>query len=199
METTMQKQTQIKKYKKKEVKLRDIYSRCLITKQILLPIGAIHKNITESIENSISFHYEGKCINEGYVKPGSSKIISYSSGIIERGVNISFEVVFECMVCFQVEGALISCVAKNITKAGIKAESATETPSPIVVFIARDHYYMNSYFSSIQEGDPIMIRVIGQRFELNDKYISIIAELVSPKTYEDMQKPPGTKKMITTK
>lgn len=194
METTMQKQTQIKKYKKKELKLKDIYSRCLITKQILLPIVAIHKNITESIENSISFHYEGKCINEGYVKPGSSKIISYSSGIIERGVNISFEVVFECMVCFQVEGALISCVAKNITKAGIKAESATETPSPIVVFIARDHYYMNSYFSSIQEGDPIMIRVIGQRFELNDKYISIIAELVSPKTYEDMQKQPGPKK-----
>lgn len=197
MEPTMQKQTQIKKYKKKEVKLRDIYSRCLITKQILLPIVAIHKNITESIENSISFHYEGKCINEGYVKPGSSKIISYSSGIIERGVNISFEVVFECMVCFQVEGALISCVAKNITKAGIKAESATETPSPIVVFIARDHYYMNSYFAGIQEGDPIMIRVIGQRFELHDKYISIIAELVTPKTYEDMQKPPGPKKMTT--
>ena len=37
------------------------------------------------------------------------------------------------------------------------------------------------YFSEIQEGDKFTARVIGQRFELNDKYISIIAELVKPK------------------
>jgi DNA-directed RNA polymerase subunit E'/Rpb7 len=169
-----------KRFKRREVKLKDIYSRCLITKRILLPIVAIHKNITQSIHENLSFHFEGKCINEGYVKPGSIKIITYSSGIIERGVNIRFEVVFECMVCFQVEGALISCVAKNITKAGIRGESASEFPSPVVVFIARDHFYMNPYFSSIQEGDNITVRVIGQRFELNDKYISVIAELVNP-------------------
>lgn len=174
----------VKRYKKKEGKIRDIYSRCLISKNILLPIVAIDKNIKENIEKSVIFHFQGKCINEGYVKPGSIQIISYSSGTIERGVNVSFEVVFECMVCFQVEGALISCVAKNITKAGIRAESANETPSPVVVFIAKDHNYMNSYFSGIQIDDKITVRVIGQRFELNDKYISIIAELVNPSTYE---------------
>jgi len=177
-----------KRFKKKEVKLKDIYSRCLITKRILLPIVAIHKNITQSIHENLSFHFEGKCINEGYVKPGSIKIITYSSGIIERGVNVHFEVVFECLVCFQVEGALISCVAKNITKAGIRAESGSEFPSPVVVFIARDHFYMNPHFSSIQEGDNITVRVIGQRFELNDKYISVIAELVNPNKQDEKEK-----------
>ena len=119
-----------------------------------------------------------------------SKIITHSSGMIERGIHVIFEVVFECLVCFPVEGALISCVAKNITKAGIRAESADESPSPIVVFIARDHNYANSYFSSVQEGDKIMVRVIGQRFELNDEYISIIAELVKPKTeVNEIKKP----------
>ena len=52
-----------------------------------------------------------------------------------------------------------------------------EDPSPIVVFIARDHYYEKDYFNNVKEGDNIMIKVIGQRFELNDKYISIVAEL----------------------
>jgi hypothetical protein len=92
-----------------------------------------------------------------------------------------FEVVFECDICFPVEGSLISCVAKNITKAGIRAESASDVPSPIVVFIAKDHHYSSAYFSEIKEGDKITIRVIGQRFELNDKYISIIGELVKEK------------------
>jgi DNA-directed RNA polymerase subunit E'/Rpb7 len=173
--------------KKKEQKIRDIYSRCLITRNISLPITAINKNIRETIENQISYQFEGKCINEGYVKLGSSKIITYSSGIIERGTNILFEVMFECLVCFPVEGTLISCVAKNITKAGIRAESADESPSPIVVFIARDHNYSNTYFSSLQEGDKFNARIIGQRFELNDKYISIIAEVVKPRTDTNLE------------
>ena len=169
------------KNNKKEQKIRDIYSRCLITRNIGLPITAINKNIKETIESQVSFLFEGKCINEGYVKLGSSKIITYSSGIIERGTTILFEVLFECLVCFPVEGMLLSCIAKNITKAGIRAESADESPSPIVVFIARDHNYSNPYFSSIQEGDKFQARIIGQRFELNDKYISIIAEAVKPR------------------
>jgi DNA-directed RNA polymerase subunit E'/Rpb7 len=172
-------------HKKRENKIKDIYSRCLITRNISLPMTTINKNIREIIESQISYLFEGKCINEGFVKPGSTKIITYSSGVIERGTIILFEVLFECLVCFPVEGSLVSCVAKNITKAGIRAESADESPSPIVVFIARDHHFSNSYFSSIQEGDKFTVRIIGQRFELNDKYISVIAEIIKPKTGGD--------------
>jgi DNA-directed RNA polymerase subunit E'/Rpb7 len=182
--------------KKKEQRLIPIYSKSLITRNIVLSINSIGKNIKQIIENTISQQFEGKCIVEGFVKPGSTNIISYSSGLIEHGVNISFEVVFECDICFPVEGCLISCVAKNITKAGIRAESSTETPSPIVVFVARDHHYNNNYFSNIHEGDNINVRVIGQRFELNDKYVSIIAELVPIKSTTENTKKPVQKKLI---
>lgn len=163
--------------KKREVRIAPIYSRCLITRNILLPIVSVGKNIKETIEKNIVFNYEGKCLVEGFVKPGSTNIVTHSSGIIQS-TNILFTVVFECQVCFPVEGTLISCIAKNITKAGIRGESADEKPSPIVVFIARDHHFNVKQFSNIQEGDKFNARVIGQRFELNDKYISIIAELI---------------------
>jgi len=174
------KQSNQKFGKKREVRIASIYSRCLITRNIVLPIVSVGKNIKDTIEKSVVGNYEGKCLVEGFVKPGSIKIITHSSGIIQ-GTNILFTVVIECQVCFPVEGTLISCVAKNITKAGIRAESADETPSPIVVFIARDHHFNVQQFSNIQEGDKFNVRVIGQRFELNDKYISIIAELVPPR------------------
>ena len=132
--------------KRDQSKIKDIYSRCLITRNINLPMTTVNKNIREIIETQISYLFEGKCINEGFVKPGSTKIITYSSGIIERGTTILFEVLFECLVCFPVEGTLVSCLAKNITKAGIRAESAEESPSPIVIFVARDHHFSNSYF-----------------------------------------------------
>jgi DNA-directed RNA polymerase subunit E'/Rpb7 len=169
------------KFKRREQKILDIYSETLLTRNITLPITSIGKNIKETIEENIKFNFEGKCVVEGYIKPNSSKIITYSSGLISRGNTIIFEVVFRCDVCFPVEGMLLSCAAKNITKAGIRAESATEIPSPIVVFIAKDHHYNVSYFNEVKEGDKITVKVVGQRFELNDKYISIIGELIRPK------------------
>ena len=172
-----------KQRRRKENKVQSIYSRCLITRKILLPITSIGKNLLETIEKNITSQFEGKCVVEGYIKPESSKIITYSSGLIDRGNNIAFEVVFECEVCFPVEGMIIACTAKNITKAGIRAESATTVPSPILVFIAKDHHYNVSHFANVKEGDNINIRVIGQRFELNDKYISIIGELIKEKEF----------------
>lgn len=178
-----------KKTKRKEIRLQTIYSRCLITRNIVLPITSIGKNIHDNIEKYIQSSFEGKCVVEGYIKSGSSKIITFSSGLVTRGNLVSFEVVFECDICFPVEGMLISCVAKNITKAGIKAESYSDIPSPVIVFITKDHHFNSSYFSEVQEGDKINVRVIGQRFELNDKYISVIGELVKDKEYIPQKQP----------
>ena len=169
----------------------------MINRNIVLPITNIGKNIKETLEKSIAFNFEGKCLVEGFIKPNSSKIITYSSGIIERGNQISFEVIFECDICFPVEGTKISCIAKNITKAGIRAESAFDVPSPIVVFIARDHHYNMAEFGAVKEDDKITVRVIGQRFELNDKFISIIGELVKEKPdYKKFKKPEGKPKLV---
>jgi DNA-directed RNA polymerase subunit E'/Rpb7 len=186
----METSKQINYKKKKEPKLIPIYSKSLITRNISLPINSIGKNIRQIIEKAISSNFEGKCIVEGYVRAGSINIISYSSGLIEHGTNISFEVIFECDICFPVEGMLVSCTARNITKAGIRCESSDEKPSPIVVFIARDHHYNNNYFSTIQEDDNVNIRVIGQRFELNDKFISIIGELIVPMQMKGLSEKP---------
>ena len=175
------KTTQFKK--RRDNKSQTIYSRCLLTRKLILSISFIGKNLDDIIEEHIRNNFEGKCVVEGYIKPNSSKIIRYSSGVIQRGNNVVFEVMFECDICFPVEGMLISCVVKNIVKAGIRAESSTETPSPIVVFIAKDHHFNFQYFNEVQLNDTITVKVIGQRFELNDKYVSIIGELIKEKEY----------------
>jgi len=191
----MQTQQKLQKYKKRDTKIISVYSRCLITRNIVLPITSIGRNVKETIEKNVIFNFEGKCSVEGFIKPDSIKVITFSSGLI-KGINISFEVVFECEVCSPVEGMLISCVAKNITKAGIRAESAGEMPSPVVVFIARDHHFSVSQFATIQEGDKFVARVIGQRFELNDKYVSIIADLVVDKMQGTKKKEQAKPKLV---
>ena len=141
--------------------------------------------IEEYIRNTI----EGKCIVEGFVKPNSSKIIRYSSGMLERGSNVVFEVVFECDICFPVEGMIISCVVKSIIKAGIRVESSSDVPSPFVGFVPQDHLSGSQHMNDVQEGQIISVRIIGQRFELNDKMVSIIGELVKEKDFNAKPKP----------
>ena len=94
------------------------------------------------------------------------------------------------LVCSPVEGMVIECQVQNITKAGIRAEIHKYNPSPLVIFIARDHHFQNAYFNSINENDVIYIKVIGSRFELNDKYISVIAEIIVPKDFTESTSQP---------
>lgn len=161
----------------KQKEIRGVYSQCQITKKIILPITAIGKNLMQTIEQTISKMVGGKCVVEGFVKPDSIRVITFSSGVV-KGENIIFDVVFNCEVCFPVAGMNLNCVAKNITKAGIRAESADQSPSPFILYIARDHYYSSDAFNAVKENEKITCRVIAQRFELNDKYVSIIGELV---------------------
>ena len=159
--------------------ISNVYNKSLLTKQIYLPFTLVSKNIKEILEKMISNEIEGKCIVEGFIKPKSIKIISYSSGILFES-NVMFDVVFQCLVCSPVEGMLIKCITKNMTQAGIRA-TLNEDPSPLIVYVSRDHHINNDYFNSIKEEDEITIRVIGQRYELNDSQVSVIGELVTPK------------------
>jgi len=168
-------------YKKKSqynTKIQDneLYTEMMITKKIPVHISNIGNNIKETLETVVAREIEGKCIVEGYIKSGTVEIITFSSGVV-RGDNVIFEVVLKCLVCCPVEGMHINCIAKHINKAGIRAE-LDETPTPVIIFIARDHNYNVTGFSEVQETNKIKVRVIGQRFELNDTYISIIAELL---------------------
>ena len=91
---------------------------------------------------------------------------------------VVFDISFECLICRPVEGMRILCKIDNITKAGIRASYYNQIESPVTIFIARDHYANNPLFLKLLEGDLINVKVIGTRFELNDKNIYIIAELL---------------------
>jgi hypothetical protein len=86
------------------------------------------------------------------------------------------------MVCHPVEGMLVECTTKTITKAGIHAEVVDEDGSvPVTVFIARDHHFTDKNFANVVENDKLVANVIGVRFELNDPYICVIAKLLEKK------------------
>jgi DNA-directed RNA polymerase subunit E'/Rpb7 len=154
------------------------YISSILNMKIVLPIVDVSKNIKQNLERMIVSKTEGRCIVEGFIRPQSVHILTYSSGKVLSGL-VEFQVTFECMVCHPVDGMLVEAICKTVTKAGIHTEVIDKNGNvPITVFIARDHHINNHKFEKVVENAKLVVSVIGIRFELNDSNICAIGKLV---------------------
>jgi DNA-directed RNA polymerase subunit E'/Rpb7 len=163
------------------------YSECLTSKKVTIPFVEVGSHaakgtITQMIRNYISTQVENKCTVEGFVHPNTCKILSHSSGLLQ-GPNVVFDVAYSCSVFLPCEGAILVCRVKSVTSAGILAGiNGTSVVNPVIVYILREHHASDSdkYFNSIRSDAVVRVKVIGHRFELNDKHVSVIGELIQP-------------------
>jgi len=163
---------------KRRKKRVGIYLRNVIERRVRLPFSEIGSNLNITILKKIKDMVEGKCNKEGYIKTDSVRIVSISSGVLEKEF-VVYSVSFECLVCNPVENMRIRCKVVNITKAGIRAiYGDNEYKSPLINYIARDHNYNNKTFNECKVDDVIETRVIGIRYELNDNKIHVISEII---------------------
>uniref|UniRef100_A0A6C0ESU1 S1 motif domain-containing protein n=1 Tax=viral metagenome TaxID=1070528 RepID=A0A6C0ESU1_9ZZZZ len=154
---------------------KNIYISSIINEKITVPFNKLSNNMTRYFESYAEKKIEGKCRNEGYVKKHSSSVISYSTGLLNSDIVI-YDVIFSVDVCYPYENMELSCKIKNITKIGIRA-TISELNNPIILFISREHN-PDKDFESYKENQIIKVKVLGNRFELNDEYISVIGELI---------------------
>ena len=159
--------------------INKIYTKRLLDEIVYLKFNTISNSDYYSHILNILKIKEGKCIEEGYIKVESIKIITLSMPNIISD-KLKFNVVYECLVAIPSNNMTLQCNVKNITKVGIRAELDIN-PTPYIIFLARDHHFNNPIFNNIKEDDEININVIAFRFELNDTFISIIAELLNKK------------------
>ena len=146
----------------------------LLSRSISIPIVEIGGNIEQLLSEHIS-SLEGKCIEEGYLKLGSTKLIRYSCGVL-KGSSAIIQVIFQGKMVLPITGQSFICVVENNTRAGIKGRLDAKE-NPFVVFLAKDHHAHISNFSDIKENTKLKVNILGQRFEINDPKISIIAVL----------------------
>jgi ribA/ribD-fused uncharacterized protein len=154
-------------------------SECTIVKSIRA--NEISNNITEILKKEIKKDVEGKCIGEGYVRPGSVNIISRSPGRVLLGQfngSLLYNIRFVADVCNPTEGMVVKATVVNVNKMGILAYGGEEEPYPLNILLAKQHHIDNEHFDKIQEHDSIYITVVGVRKESGDTQISVIGKLM---------------------
>ena len=159
----------------KNIDIDKLFIPSIINEKITIPFNKMSNNMTRYFESYAEKRIEGKCRNEGYIRLKSSNVISYSTGLLFSD-KVIYDVVYSVEVCYPYENMEIDCKIKNITKIGIRAV-ISESNNPIILFISREHN-PDKEFDNYKENQIIKVKVIGQRFELNDEYISVIGELI---------------------
>jgi hypothetical protein len=151
----------------------------LIHEKIVININKIDENIGKTLENMIEIKNGGVCISNGYVKPNSIKLKTYSSPIIE-GINVIFDVVYSADIFNPIIDMILKCKIDTITTVGIEGYLYSETfnTSPFIVYLPRDFLYNNEKFQELKVDDIFTCKVISSTYKLYDKVITIYGKLI---------------------
>lgn len=153
----------------------NIYFNCILTKKIIVASKFLNENIDEYIESYLKSKVEGLCIDEGYIKNDSVKILKKSVGMLlgsKFNGDITYDVAYTAELCNPVIGNLIDCKVKFINKLGILGNNG-----PITIIVGKQFHVNDDDINNIKEGDVIKVEVIAKKFSLNDREIKVIAKL----------------------
>lgn len=151
--------------------------------QVQLKPSELDQRFEEHILYKLQTQYEGQCSRYGYIKPNSLTIVERSLGQLMKSHfngHVRFDVSVVAEVCNPVEGTVITATVKNKNQMGILAESAiriNNVLTPILdIIIPKRSAGISSEISldTLEIGDSVQVEILGKRYQLNDKKISII-------------------------
>jgi DNA-directed RNA polymerase subunit E'/Rpb7 len=164
---------------------------------IQLNPGELDEHFEEHLIEKLQTQYEGVCSRYGFIKPGSIQIVERSMGQLMKphfNGHIRFEMCVIAEVCNPTEGMIITAIVKNKNQLGILAEShiqLNDKKYPVLdIIIPKRTAGISSEIGleALQVGDTVYVEILGKRYQLNDKKISIIGRgVVSNKSSRKVQ------------
>lgn len=177
----------------------NIYMRMLLQERVKLEPSFLHKQFREEVLRRLKLKVEGICSRHGFVRPDSIEVHKICTGKVELvglNGNTEFDVVFYADVCNPMLGSIIKCRVSNINKFGILAEAE----NVIEAIIAKNSINIQSDIDldKVRIGDDILIEVVGKKYELNEKKISLIGRVVKDTSLsrKSLSVPASDKKII---
>lgn len=157
----------------------NIFVRVQLCEKVKLEPAFISKGYKDEVLKRLKVKVEGICTKHGYIRPDSIEIYKICTGRVELiglNGNTIFDVYFFADVCNPLLGSIIRCQVSNINKFGILAEAG----NIIEAIIAKNSVSIQSDLDleRVRIGDEVFIEVLGKKYELNDKKISLIARIV---------------------
>lgn len=170
----------------------------------------IYEQIGTILEDKIRDEIEGKCNRQGLVLKGSLKLISRDVGMIVKGHfngNMVYNVLYKILICNPNVNVILPCKVINKNKIGLLThfipfttidfnadEDISETNRmiesqfkeyPLLIKVPYELHTSDEthLFQTVNDGDIVYVNVLGKKFELNDRQLTVIGKLSSDVEY----------------
>jgi DNA-directed RNA polymerase subunit E'/Rpb7 len=138
-------------------------------------------NIEDIIQTKLKTNLENMCSKHGFIRKGSIKIIKRSAGQIKVAHfngNVAYEIYCVAEICNPAQGSIIKCRVKAKNSLGLLANGFYDNIPILEIIVPKISAGIQSEINieTVNIGDEISIEVVGKKFQLYDKYISIIGK-----------------------
>lgn len=165
-----------------------MFETCVFDHSVKVLAKHVGSNLGELLTQRVRIDLEGKCGPQGYVLPGSIKIIYTSKGElidIDFGKSYLFNMKIKCEICNPLPGLRFKAIVQANNKIGILAEGGffdnlgNLVPVLEVVVIKETVMLQNEVpTEDLVIGDEVNIEVLGRVYELNDTRVRAFGRTV---------------------
>lgn len=159
-----------------------IFYRSILTDKVKIEPKYMSKGFRDHILQKLKKNVEGVCSKHGYVKEDSIDIYKMSAGNVDLiGLNgyVVFEVSYYADICNPLIGNILKANVLNVNKFGILAD----VMGILEIIVPKNSINIvhdsDIDIDAVKIGDQILIEIMGKKYELYDKKISIVGRLVS--------------------
>ena len=135
------------------------------------------ESIKDIIETKLREMHEGKCNSNGFVRPGSLKLLARSMGVAENGRftgNILYDSKISCQVLFPTVESELNVSIIKVNRMGAYAVF----DEAIRILLPRDLHIGSTEFDALKEGDTVKVVMDRSRFQAKDAFIMAVGHLV---------------------
>lgn len=162
----------------------NIYHQEILDTKINIKSEDLNKDIDEMIIENLKKKIEGICIKEGYVRPGSIKMLSRSNGKMEIEKfdgDITYYIKYQADICNPANSMVIDCYVSDNNKSAVFCYYENEKTSPLKIFIPKQYHLGNAEFVKLSKGDYIEVEIVVSKFSYLDKEIYTLAKFLKKK------------------
>jgi len=168
----------------------EIFVKSVLMEKVKLPASHLHSEYMKKIKEVLVDKLEGKCTRHGLIKKHSIEILQVFMGQIEvqtfRGAT-NFHVKFRADVCNPAVGSILTGRVHNINSFGVLCtcsyvDSTDNSDNTVIeVIVPKQSIAIKSEvdLKSVKLNSDVHIEVMGKKFQLNDKKISVIGKIVN--------------------
>lgn len=158
-----------------EIVHNDIYTQTTLMVTVSIPFENVGRDMEKYFMEYAQDNLESRCQQDGFIRPMSTKIITYTAGMIRKNI-VHYQVLYLFDVFYPYEGLELECLIKYVNRIGVQANLGDRI-NPVEIYVTREHN-QSVDFDALQVNQKIRIKVIGHRYELNDRFITILGELL---------------------